>query len=454
MRRAAFDIVYGTMECGKHSDELFHAAVEVAGQTHPVMTRQEKSFVRRVSYGTIERAPELDRMLDQFSKTPVKKMKPAIRTILRMGAYEILYMDSVPVPATCNEMVKLAKKKKFQNLSGFVNGVLRNLARADKEALRKEIFSGLKSETEKLSFQYAMPEEIVSMLSDAYGRKTTEKILASFYEDRPVTLRVQTRNAAREQVCSELAEAGISVTECEYVKNGLRIAGFDRIELLPGFREGHFTIQDESSMLPVMVSGIKPGDLVLDVCSSPGGKALYAIDLLEGKGLVSARDVSEKKTRKIRENAKRLKAENIEIKVWDGTVPDETWHEKADVVIADVPCSGIGVIGKKPEIKYNAMNHAAALRELQRKIVLGAADALKPGGTFIYSTCTVNPAENEENAKWIVENLRFESVSLDSELPEQLRNSMTAKGMLQILPGIHDGDGFFVAKFRKQGISE
>lgn len=449
MRRAAFDIVYGTMECGKHSDELFHAAVEGAEQAHPAMTRQEKSFVRRVSYGTIERAPELDRMLDQFSKTAVKKMKPAIRTILRMGAYEILYMDSVPVPATCNEMVKLAKKKKFQNLSGFVNGVLRNLARADKEALRKEILSGLKRETEKLSFQYAMPEEIVSMLSDAYGRKTTEKILASFYEDRPVTIRVQTQNAAREQVCSELTEAGVSVTECKYVKNGLRIAGFDRIELLPGFQEGHFTIQDESSMLPVMVSGIRPGDLVLDVCSSPGGKALYAIDLLAGKGLVSARDVSEKKTRKIRENAERLKAENIEIKVWDGTVPDETWHEKADVVIADVPCSGIGVIGKKPEIKYNAMNHAAALRELQRKIVLGAADALKPGGTFIYSTCTVNPAENEENAKWIVENLRFESVSLDSELPEQLQNSMTAKGMLQILPGLHDGDGFFVAKFRK-----
>lgn len=444
MRRVAFDIVYGTMECGKHSDELFHAAVE-----KHTMTRQEKSFVRRVSYGTIERVPELDRILDCFSKIPVQQMKPAIRTILRMGAYEILYMDSVPEAATCNEMVELAKKKKLKNFSGFVNGVLRNLARADKETVRKEIVSGLKREAERLSFQYAMPEEIVSMLSGAYGKKTTEKILASFYESRPVTIRVQTRNATGEQVCRELAEAGVSVTACKYVKNAFRISGFDRIELLPGFEEGHFTIQDESSMLPVLVSGIKPGNLVLDVCSSPGGKALYAIDLLEGKGLVSARDISEKKISKIRENAKRLKAENIEIKVWDGSVPDEAWHEKADVVIADVPCSGIGVIGKKPEIKYDAMKNAVTLRELQRKIVLGAEEALKPGGTFIYSTCTVNPAENEENAQWITEHLGLAGVSLDSELPPQLQNKMTAKGMLQILPGIQEGDGFFVAKFRK-----
>lgn len=461
MRELAFDIVYGTMESGKHSDDLFLHAVEekedaMEGKKdltvgHPGLTRQEKSFVRRLSYGVIERVPELDAVLNHVSKTPVNKMKPVIRTILRMGVYEILYMDSVPEPATCNEMVELAKKKKFHNLSGFVNGVLRNVARTGRDSLRDELLAGMKTDLERLSYLYSVPEELTQMLIGAYGKKSTEKILASFYKESPVTIRVQTMNAAAEEVKDELMAAGILVKPCPYVEDAFQIESFDRIESLPGFQEGHFTIQDVSSMLPVMVAGIESGDLVMDVCSSPGGKALQAADRIMGRGLVSARDVSEKKIEKIRENIKRLRAEkNVEVKVWDGTVPDEEWHEKADVVLVDVPCSGIGVIGRKPEIKYDAMKNAPALRELQRCIVMGAEKALRPGGTMIYSTCTVNPAENEENAEWIVKNLPLDPVSLDEELPDGLKNKMTRRGMLQILPGIQEGDGFFVAKFVKR----
>lgn len=458
MRGIAFDIVYGVLENGEHSDEWFHRAVErepagghgASGEVRKMaFTKQEKSFVRRLSYGTIERALELDAMLDHFLKTPMKKMRPVIRTILRMGAYEILYMDSVPESATCNEMVKLAKKKKYHNLSGVVNGVLRNLARTDADLLEKELLADMRTEKQRLSFLYSMPEELVDMLIDAYGRKTTEKIAVSFYEDSPVTIRVQTMNASASQVKEELMSAGVLVQPCGYMEGVFQIQNFDRVDALPGFREGHFIVQDVSSMLPVLVSGIKPGDVVVDVCSSPGGKTFHAVDRLKGKGFVSARDVSEKKIIKIRENAERLGVENIGIKIWDAAVPDEEWYEKADVVIADVPCSGIGVIGRKPEIKYEAMKHAASLRKLQREIVAGAEKMLKPGGTLIYSTCTVNPAENEENAEWIVEKLPFKAVGIDEYLPEGLRNKMTKAGMLQILPGIHEGDGFFVARFEK-----
>lgn len=449
MRETGFDIVYGTLEEGAHSDELFHRAVEENGGAH-VFTKQEKSFVRRISYGTIERAIELDRVIDHFSRTPVRKMKPVIRTILRMGAYELLYMDSVPESATCNEMVKLAKKKKFQSLSGFVNGVLRNVARADKENLRKELLAQCATKEERLSFLYSVPYELVELLVRAYGARTAEKMFASFYDDKPVTIRVQTMNADVDRVKEELGEAGICVTPCRHYGQAFHIRGFDRIDRLPGFAEGHFMVQDVSSMLPVMVSGIQPGDQVADVCSSPGGKALYAVDLLRGQGVVSARDVSGQKIHKIRENAERLRAKNIEIKVWDGSVPDDTWFEKADVVLADVPCSGIGVIGRKPEIKYTAWQHAGNLQKLQRDIVTGAVSMLKPGGILIYSTCTVNPAENEENARWIEEHFPLDPVSLDECLPEELKNKMTANGMLQILPGIQEGDGFFVAKFRKE----
>lgn len=449
MRKTAFDIVYGTLENEKHSDDLFHWAIG-REDVNQALTRQEKNFVRRLSYGTIERTPEMDGIINHFSKTPVKKMKPVIRTILRMGIYELIYMDSIPAAATCNEMVKLAKKKKFQHLGGFVNGVLRSVARTDKEELRRELLAECRTAQEALSFTYSMPLELTTMLVKQYGKKTTEKILASFYKDKPMTIRVQKMNADSAQVRKELEQAGVVVSLCTYLEEAFHIAGFERLETLPGFAEGHFTVQDESSMLPVLVSGIRPGNRVVDVCSSPGGKALHAVDRLRGEGMVSARDVSEKKIQKIKENAERLKAPNLDIKIWDGTCPDGSWFQKADVVIADVPCSGIGVIGRKPEIKYSALSHAGQLKPIQRQIVRNAADMVKPGGTLIYSTCTINPAENEENADWIAQELSLTPVSLDEYLPKKLQSKMTARGMLQILPGIHEGDGFFVAKFIKE----
>lgn len=447
MRRAVFDIVYQTIEKNGHSDEWFHRVAEQ--DSVRAWNGQEKGFIRRASYGTIERAAASDRVIDHFSKTPAVRLKPVIRTILRMGIYELWYMDSVPVSATCNEMVKLAKQKKFQGLAGFVNGLLRNVARADKEEICREILKKCRRESEKLAFIYSVPEELAGLLIGAYGKKTAEKILASFQAVNPVTIRVQTANARTSQVQDNLIKAGIRAVPCPYVRHAFRLSGVERVDELPGFAEGHFIIQDESSMLPVLVSGIRPGDFVMDVCSSPGGKALHAADLLDGTGVVSARDVSEYKLQRIRENVRRLKAENIEIKLWDGRKVDPEWEERVDVVIADVPCSGIGVIGRKPEIRYMAVQNAPELQSLQRDILRGAVRALKPGGTLIYSTCTVNPAENEENARWIAEDLSLRLVPLDEDLPEELRNKMTGQGMLQILPGIHEGNGFFVAKFIK-----
>ncbi len=446
MRKAVFDIVFETLERDGHSDEMFQRVIASGGAE---LTKQEKNFLRRASYGAIERAVELDRVIDHFSKTSVKKMKPVVRTILRMGVYELWYMDAIPASATCDEMVKLAKQKKLQSLSGFVNGVLRNVARADKEALRAELAAACKGAEERLAFEYAVPVDLVDLLLKEYGKKTTKKILASYYEENPVTIRIQTTNVQEEQVLQRLEAAGVTVEPCRYVKHAYHIHDFENIETIPGFVEGYFTIQDESSMLPVVVSGIVPGNVVVDVCSSPGGKALHAVDALQGKGVISARDVSVTKVARIEENAKRLRVNTLETKVWDGQVPDEEWKEKADVVIVDVPCSGIGVIGRKPEIKYNAVANASELCQLQRRIVAAAVTMLKPGGTLIYSTCTINPMENEENARWIEEYLSLEPVSLNDCLPESLTNRMTERGMLQILPGIQEGNGFFIAKFRK-----
>lgn len=448
MREAVFEIVFETLERGGHSDEMFHRIVLGKKDGY---TKQQRSFLKRVSYGVIEKLVFLDCIIDHFSKMPVTRMKPVVRTVLRMGVYELWYMDSVPAAATCDEMVKLTKKKGLSSLSGFVNGILRNTARAKKDDLMREILASCKSEPEKKAIRYAMPVELVNLLCKGYGKKTAEKMFASFYEDNPVTIRVQKMNATSKQVLDELNQAGVECIPCRYVKDAFHIRGFDCVELLPGFEEGHYIIQDESSMLPVMVSGIVPGDVVVDVCSSPGGKALHAVDYLQGEGLVSARDVSERKIIRIVENAKRLRADGVQVKVWDGQVPDDEWREKADVVIVDVPCSGIGVIGRKPEIKYTAVSNAQTLCELQRRIVTAAARMVKPDGILVYSTCTVNPEENEKNARWIAEHLLLTPVSLDDCLPVELRSKLTRQGMLQIIPGIQEGNGFFVAKFRKNG---
>ena len=248
MRTIAFDIVYGVLEQERHSDELFHSLTgEGREDNRKECSRQERSFLRRLSYGTIERAIFLDAVIGRYAKLPVRKMKPVVRTALRMGAYEILFMDAVPAAATCNEMVSLVRKKKCGNLCGFVNGVLRNMAREPAAELRESVTAGAMPECRRLSLLYSVPEELVHMLIQAYGKRTVKKMLASFYEERPVTIRVQTMNASREQVREELMRAGVTVKDGLYTHTGLFIDHFDRVEKLPGFAEGHFIVQDEKS---------------------------------------------------------------------------------------------------------------------------------------------------------------------------------------------------------------
>ena len=204
-------------------------------------------------------------------------------------------------------------------------------------------------------------------------------------------------------------------------------------------------------MLPVTVAGIRPGDTVVDVCGAPGGKSIHALMCLNGTGVVSIRDLNEHKLSRIRENVTRMRYVNLEIKLWDGRKPDPGWREKADVVLCDVPCSGYGIIGKKPELRFRSPTQVAELVELQREIVRASAQMLKKDGVLIYSTCTVHPKENAENADWIEAELGLMPESIDGFLPPALISSQTARGRLQVLPGLQQMDGFFVARFRKTG---
>lgn len=436
-REIVLDVLLEILEKGN----LSHLVLNQALGKYQYLEKQDRAFITRLTEGTLEYLMQLDAVLDQFSKVKVKKMKPVVRTILRMSVYQLLYMERVPDSAVCNEAVKLAKKRKFQELSGFINGVLRTIAR------KKDSLTFTESH-----IRLSLPQWMLSMWEDSYGKETAEKIGAAFLAKRPLTVRCNETRASSETTLEDLKAQGIQVTRSLFGAAFLSIEGYDYLEQVEAFRDGRITVQDESSALAGLVCGAKPGDFVLDVCSAPGGKALHAADLLRGTGMVEARDLTEYKISLVEENVQRCGFRNIETKVWDATVFDPSMEGKADVVFADLPCSGLGIIGKKPDIKWRLKEEELLnLAALQRKILLAVSRYVKPGGVLIYSTCTIDRMENEENAAWILRELPFKKRPIGALLPEFLREDCK-ENQIQLLPGIHPCDGFFIAAFEKERI--
>ena len=432
------------IEEGEHS----HIAIRSALSKYQFLARQERAFITRVCEGTLEYRIQIDYILDSFSKVTVDKMKPPIREILRSAVYQLRYMDSVPDSAVCNEAVKLTQRKGFYNLKPFVNGVLRTIAR---EMDQVKFPSREENLVRSLSVEYSMPEQLVERWLEAYGEETTEKILKDFLEEKPLTVRCRTYLNSQEAIVKSLTDQGVKVEPAPYLPYACHISGFDHILALDAFINGKILVQDVSSMLVAEAADPQKGDYVIDVCAAPGGKSLHVGDKMEGFGTVDARDVSQYKVNLIEENIRRTNSINVQAKVQDATIFDQESELLADIVLADVPCSGYGVIGKKPDIKYRVTpQKQEEIVILQRTILDRAANYVKPRGTLIFSTCTIAKEENEENMMWFLQNYPFKLESLDPCLPEELHSETTALGYLQLLPGVHKTDGFFIAKFRRK----
>ena len=432
------------IEEGEHS----HIAIRSALSKYQFLPRQERAFITRVCEGTLEYRIQIDYILDSFSKVTVDKMKPPIREILRSAVYQLRYMDSVPDSAVCNEAVKLTQRKGFYNLKPFVNGVLRTIAR---EMDQVKFPSREENLVRSLSVEYSMPEQLVERWLEAYGEETTEKILKDFLEEKPLTVRCRTYLNSQEAIVKSLTDQGVKVEPAPYLPYACHISGFDHILALDAFINGKILVQDVSSMLVAEAADPQKGDYVIDVCAAPGGKSLHVGDKMEGFGTVDARDVSQYKVDLIEENIRRTNSINVQAKVQDATIFDQESELLADIVLADVPCSGYGVIGKKPDIKYRVTpQKQEEIVILQRTILDRAANYVKPRGTLIFSTCTIAKEENEENMMWFLQNYPFKLESLDPCLPEELHSETTALGYLQLLPGVHKTDGFFIAKFRRK----
>jgi 16S rRNA (cytosine967-C5)-methyltransferase len=356
-------------------------------------------------------------------------------------------MDRVPDSAVCNEAVKLTQKKGFYNLKGFVNGILRNIVR-QKEQIK------LPDPTKPLAYlsvTYSMPFWLVERWVVEFGYERTEAMLADFIKERPTTIRCTQYMIDKELTLSRLKSQGIKVEQAPYLENAFYISGYNYLGALDVFQMGCIVVQDVSSMLVAEVAAPKQGDVVIDLCAAPGGKSLHIGDKMLGYGRVDARDITEAKVALLEENIQRVNAINISASCKDATVFDPDSVDQADIVLADVPCSGLGVIGKKNDIKYKITKQKQEdLIVLQRRILHNAATYVKPGGTLIYSTCTIGTQENQDNIQWFLSNYPYRLDSLDPYLTEELKSNTTKEGYLQLLPGMHQADGFFIARLKRK----
>lgn len=443
-REIVLDILIEVLENNKYS----HLIVNQALKKYQYLDKQERAFISRISEGAIEQKLQIDYIINQFSKVPIHKMKPLIRNLLRMAVYEIKFMDSIPVSASCNEAVKLAGKRGFGSLKGFVNGVLRNISRNILEIKypdKKVDFAKF------LSVSYSMPEWIIEKWRLDYSDKEVENIVKAFLEDKKTSVRFLLNNRSKEEILESLKKDDVTVEENEYLDYAYYLSGYNYLADIDAFRNGYLQVQDTSSMLVAEAAGVEEGNYVIDVCAAPGGKSLHIASKLDGTGMVEARDLTEYKVSLIKENTDRVGALNIKAKQQDALILDEASINKADIVIADLPCSGLGVIGRKADIKYKTSpENLSELVKLQREILSQVYKYVKIGGTLIYSTCTINKEENEENVSWFTKTFPFETEDLSPYLPSKLygKNELE-KGYIQLLPGTHMTDGFFIARLKR-----
>lgn len=422
------------------------------------LSPKDRAFVTRTVTGTLDRLIYLDHLIGRYSRTPLPILKPVIRAILRMSVYQLFFMDKVPPSAVCNEAVKLAKLHGFSGLSGYVNGVLRAMLRGRE--------SGAETFTREpeAHIRLSVPKWLYKKLSADFGKERAEEICKAYLMERALTVRFNLSKAGEEEICALLAEDGAEYRRLDMRKmladaervcageldaenaqkhsgkrsRGEAAEGGSRSEAekegpaqtpeadlpeealpvmyeltnvngiagLRAFRAGFLQVQDASAALAAALSGVKAGECVIDVCAAPGGKTLQFADLLCGSGSVEARDISPQKTALIEENVKRAGFQNVRVRVWDALSPDEESYCRADVVMADLPCSGLGIAARKPDIKYNLKPYSIReLRDLQRDMLSVVSKYVKRRGKLVYSTCTLTPEEDEENVRWAVQNL-------------------------------------------------
>lgn len=416
------------------ADRYSNLALDAALKKHD-LTPADRGLLTLLVFGVIEKQITLDFYIDKLSTLPPSKIEPEVRMILRLGLYQLIYTDRIPDHAAVNETVDLAPHR----ASGFVNALLRRYLREKDGIALPGPDAGL---SQYLSVKYSFPPPLVERFTGIFGPGRAESLLSSFGHAPGLSLRVNTLKTTRADLLTRFTGAGVTASPTPLSPDGIRL---DTAPLasLPGFDEGYFFVQDEASQLAVRALDARPGMTVTDACAAPGSKSFGAALTMENCGRVLSYDLHESKLSLIRSSAGKLGINIIEASPHDARVQIPELIGAADRVICDVPCSGYGVMAKKPEIRYKNLADATSLPEIQYAILENCSRYVKPGGFLIYSTCTLLPEENENNVT------RFLAAHPDFSLSPFTAGALPVNGgMITLYPDTHGTDGFFIAKMK------
>ncbi len=405
------------------------------------ISNNERGLATEIIYGVVEKKIYLDYIIDKLSKIKVQKLSNYVKIFLRMGIYQIVFLD-ISDYAAVNETVNLAKKYDKKS-SGFVNAILRNLIRNKDEILKIDA----ENENMYYSIKYSYSPWMVKTFIKDFGKEFTEDLLEANNERSNLYIRVNTLKITREKLMKEFDKISIKSYKVNDIEEALRVENLKNIENNDLFKKGFFTIQDISSMIVGKVMNPNKNSRVLDLCSAPGGKTTHIATLMENTGEVVSRDIFDHKLKLIKNSVDRLGLTNVKIEKSDASIIDKNIIENFDYVLCDVPCSGLGIIKRKPEIKYKSKEEIKDLPKLQYDILENASKYLKVGGVLIYSTCTILDSENISNVYKFLENNKNFELSKINEVNVDLENQ--ENGYLKIYPNIHNMDGFFIAKLKK-----
>lgn len=437
-RKVSVDIIDAILTKNAYSNIVLRNELNKVG-----FDDKDKALITEIVYGTVKYKYTIDVILNCFVKKGTNSLDSYVLNILRSAIYQIKFLDKIPSFAAVNEAVEIAKKYSSVGASKLVNGVLRSYLRnLDRDYYNKN------NTVETLCFKYSFEKWLVKLFIKQYGLENAEKILHGLNQ-RPVTsVRVNSLKTSYDEAYEELLQYKYDIEEGYVCPEAIIINKGRNIENNPLFIEGKITVQDESAMLVAPSIGVKEGFTILDLCSAPGGKSTHISELANDQAEVLAFDIHSSKLSLIRENTKRLGIKNIKPLEMDASIFNEKFKDSSDAVLIDVPCSGLGIIKKKPEIKYTKnVKSLNDLIEIQRKIMLNAVKYVKTGGTIVYSTCTLNKEENENNITWLLENCP--EISIEPLFYGNIPNIIYNNGMVTILPNKFM-DGFFIAKLKRQ----
>lgn len=395
------------------------------------LDRRDAALASRLCYGVLQNQMLLDFYLEQFLHGGIKRLQPQVADILRLGAFQILLCDKIPPSAAVNEAVEQAKRSANRQAAGLVNAVLRNLLR-NRENLRRPT---------DLATRYSHPQPLVELLTQAVGENKIEPLLAAHNTAPEITVQTNCLKITTPELAAQLKQLGIGVQLHPWLADCLILSATGSVEQLDAFRQGLFYVQDPAAKLAVQCADLAPGMTVLDCCAAPGGKSFAAAIAMENRGKLISCDIHPHKIALIEKGAARLGLTCLHAQVQDASKQNAQWLGQMDAVIADVPCSGLGVIRKKPDIRYKDLSQIERLPQIQQAILQNQAAYVRPGGVLLYSTCTVLPAENQNViARFLASHPEFS--------PEPL--AMSPSGMITLLPCEQGTDGFFICKLRRE----